>query len=192
MGVFDKMKAKAAARRAADEVAARQRAADAQAVARELAEDEAAKKAERELDPAARIQQPSWIAALSASGVDLSSVQAVLDGSGGTIFTPGGSAIGMPKMRNVGIGCVVLTTDDKLAYVLRSDAGVDVVVRKKSEVAQMRKANSDRSVWIVFEGDRSFPDRGDQVGRADNWDLPVRDGNPNAIRAVFLKAGYSV
>ncbi len=192
MGIFDKMKAKAAERRNAEAVAARQRAEEAELAARKRADAEAANEAERSLDPTARIQLPAWASALTSSGIEPSTIQAVLDGNGGTIFTPGSSPIGMPLMRKARVGTVVLTMDDKLAYVLRTDSGIEVVVRRRSEVAQMRKANSDGAVWVVLEGDRCFPDRGDQPGRADNWDLPVPNRDPDAIRAVFRQAGYNV
>jgi|GEM_PF-6276751 hypothetical protein len=192
MGILDKMKAKAAERREAAELAAREKAAAEQSAARQRAEDDAAAKADRALDPAARIQQPGWAAALSASGIEPATVQAVVDGNGGTICSPGSSGIGMPNRRSVGIGVVALTTDDKLAYVLGTENGIEVVIRRRSELAQMRKANMDGSVWVVFENDRSFPDRGGQIGRADNWEIRAPNHDPDAIRAVFLKAGYSV
>jgi hypothetical protein len=95
-------------------------------------------------------------------------------------------------MRHVDIGVVVLTTDDRVVYAIRADSDIEVVVRQRTDVAEMRKANMDGSVWLVFEGDRSFPDRGGQVGRADNWELRAPNHDPDAVRSVFLRAGYEV
>jgi hypothetical protein len=56
----------------------------------------------------------------------------------------------------------------------------------------MRKANLDGSVWVVFENDRSFPDRGGQISRADNQEIRAPNPDPDSIREVLLNAGYSV
>ncbi|MDQ1710815.1 MAG: hypothetical protein QOE45_265 [Frankiaceae bacterium] len=178
MGAFDRLMAKANERREAKDSAARRQA-----------EAEAAKQAEGALDPAARIEQPEWVAALTASGVESGAIQAVLDGNGGTIYSPASGP--MPSMRRVDVGAVVLA-GDRLAYALRGNNGVEVLVRRRSEVDQMRKANMDGSVWVVFENDRSFPDRGNQTGRADSWEIRAPNHDPNAIRTTFIQAGYSV
>lgn len=158
---------------------------------RERTEASAAARADEALDPAARLKEPAWDAALRANGIEPAVISAVVDGDGGSINTPGSSSIGMPNMRHVSVGTVVLTTEI-LAYAFRSGKGVDVIVRRRTEIDEMRKSNMGGSVWVVFEGDRSFPDRGDQIGRADNWELRAPDHHPDAVRSIFVTAGYDV
>ncbi len=179
MGLLDKFKARAEERQQAAMIAERAR------------EDAAAEeRKERELDPVERIKQPEWANALVAAGIDPSTVVGVVNGCSGTINTAGVSSL--PDQRRVGIGVVVLTNAGKLAYALRSGGGVEVVVRRNAEIEQMRKSNMGGTVWVVFEGDRCFPDRGGVLHLADNWELPAANHQPDAVRKVFLAAGYSV
>jgi hypothetical protein len=94
-------------------------------------------------------------------------------------------------MVHVGVGSIVLTAD-VFASVFRAGTEIEVVVRRRSEVDQMCKANLDGSVWVVFENDRSFPDRGGQISRADNQEIRAPNPDPDSIREVLLNAGYSV
>lgn len=189
MGWLEDRKRHAAERREARELAAREE----QEAANRRREDEdriaQAVQLERELAPADRIAQPAWTEALTNSGIEPGMILAVVDGRNGAIHTPASS--GTPNRRSVRVGAVVLTAD-RLAYAFRGESGVEVVTRNASEVDEMRKAGMDGSVWVVFENDRSFPQRGGQIHRADNWEIWVEDHNPDSIRTTFLQAGYDV
>lgn len=191
MGLLDKMRAAGAERREAVASAARERVEADRVSARERAEAADAAQRERTIDPAVRIGQPAWRTVLAANGIGPEAIEAVLDGNGGTIFSPGASSVGMPRMLHIDIGAVVIAPD-LLAYIFRGDHGLEIKARRRSELDELRRQESGSSVQIVFELDRSFPDRGGQLGRADNWDIRAPNRDPDAVRAVFLASGFDV
>lgn len=191
MGLREKLKAKAEARREAEVQAALRRAeADA---AKKAAEEAslAAFRAEQDLDPGARVALPEWTQALEKADVDPNSIQDVLEASLGKIWTPGTGTSGVPDMQSPSLGVVVLT-EGTLAYAFRPgrDTDVGVVVRSSNEVAELRKVDRGGAIQVVFKRDRSFPDRGNQFRLADFWEVtvPPRD----EVRDAFRRAGCDV
>ena len=185
MGLFDRMKERAAEREQAEVEAVRLRAE--QEVQRRA--DEEARLADARLDPRSRLDQPEWSGALALAGVTPELILDLLDGSNGEICTPvSPGEISMGS--TAGPGVVVLTTDGRLVYLRRSHGEVVAVTRKGAEVDQLRKKNNGNGFHVVFKGDRFFADRGGQPHRADYWEIRVPPRQEHL--ELFRRAGCDV
>lgn len=123
----------------------------------------------------------AWRELLKSAGVDTTDVQGVVGTGRGMVFRPSHDMSATTSMER---GFMLVTGSGQLVLAFRATSSknvaplpVEVIVRSVTEVREPRR-KEDRSLIIVFEGDRLFgPANNPMYG--DAWEL--RHADPDEL-----------
>lgn len=130
----------------------------------------------------------AWREWLESAGVDTADVRGVVDAGRGMVFRP---SLDMSATTSMERGFMLVTGSGQLVLAFRGSSSdgvappVEVIVRSVTEVREPRR-KEDRSLVVVFEGDRLFrPPNNPMYG--DAWEL--RHADPDELHRHLSSIG---